>query len=97
MSGRHRKASFVYVCVRILALPWPPPTPCPNQPANPRGLVYDLQVLEEQLGRRGEAVAPLRPTLVRALADVQERVTFRAHTFIMVGIRWREDGTTAPD
>ncbi len=42
------------------------------------------QVLEEQLGRRGEAVAPLRPTLVRALADVQERVTFRAHTFIRV-------------
>ncbi len=42
------------------------------------------QVLEEQLGRRGEAVAPLRPTLVRALADVQERVTFRAHTLIKV-------------
>ena len=44
------------------------------------------EVLDEQLGRRGEAVAPLRPTLVRALADVQERVTFRAHTFIRVRI-----------
>ena len=45
-----------------------------------------VQVLEEQLGRRGEAVAPLRPTLGRALADVQERVTFRAQTFIKVRI-----------
>ena len=48
---------------------------------------YVTQVLEEQLERRGEAVAPLRQTLARALADVQERVTFRAHTFIRVRTR----------
>ena len=40
------------------------------------------QVLEEQLGRRGDAVAPLRPVLLRTLADVQERLTFRAQAFI---------------
>ena len=37
-----------------------------------------LQVLEEQLGRRGDAVAPLEPMLQRTLADIQERLTFRA-------------------
>lgn len=42
------------------------------------------QVLEEQLGRRGDAVAPLRPVLKRILADVQERLTFRAQAFIKV-------------
>ena len=42
------------------------------------------QVLEEQLGRRGDAVAPLRPVLRRILADVQERLTFRAQAFIKV-------------
>ena len=41
-----------------------------------------VQVLEEQLGRRGDAVAPLRPVLLRTLADVQERLTFRAQAFI---------------
>ncbi|BDA42423.1 Conserved oligomeric Golgi complex subunit 3 [Coccomyxa sp. Obi] len=48
------------------------------------GLVDILQheVLEEQLGRRGDAVAPLRPVLLRILADVQERLTFRAQAFI---------------
>ena len=42
------------------------------------------QVLEEQLGRRGDAVAPLRPVLRRILADVQERLTFIAQAFIKV-------------
>ena len=42
------------------------------------------QVLEEQLGRRGDAVAPLRPVLRRILADIQERLTFRAQAFIKV-------------
>ena len=42
------------------------------------------QVLEEQLGRRGDAVAPLRPVLLRTVADVQERLTFRAQAFIKV-------------
>ncbi|EIE20882.1 Sec34-domain-containing protein [Coccomyxa subellipsoidea C-169] len=48
------------------------------------GLVDILQheVLEEQLGRRGDAVAPLRPVLLRTLADIQERLTFRAQAFI---------------
>ena len=36
------------------------------------------------MGRRGEVVAPLRPALLRTLADVQERLTFRAHAFIKV-------------
>jgi len=40
--------------------------------------------LEEQLGRRGDAVAPLRPVLLRTLADVQQRLTFRAQAFIKV-------------
>ena len=41
-------------------------------------------MLEEQLGRRGDAVAPLRPVLRRILADIQERLTFRAQAFIKV-------------
>jgi hypothetical protein len=43
-----------------------------------------VQVVEEQMGRRGEAVHPLRPVLHRTLADVQERLTFRAQAFIKV-------------
>lgn len=38
------------------------------------------EVLEEELGRRGESVAGLKPTIVRILADVQERLTFRSQT-----------------
>lgn len=44
--------------------------------------ILKVEVLEEQLGRRGEAVAPLEPTLYRILADVQERLTYRAQTYI---------------
>ena len=43
---------------------------------------FSVQVLEEQLGRRGDAVAPLRPVLLRTLADVQQRLTFRVQAFI---------------
>lgn len=43
-----------------------------------------MQVLGEQLGRRGDAVAPLRPMLGRTLADVRHRLVFRAHAFIKV-------------
>lgn len=43
-----------------------------------------VQVLEEGMGRRGEAVQPLVPVLHRTLADVQERLTFRAQAFIKV-------------
>lgn len=49
-------------------------------------MVSCWQVLEEQLGRRGDAVAPLRPVLLRTLADIQERLTFRAQAFIKVAI-----------
>lgn len=38
------------------------------------------EVLEEELGRRGDSVAGLKPTILRILADVQERLTFRAQT-----------------
>ncbi len=44
--------------------------------------MHPVQVLEEQLGRRGNAVVPLRPVLLRILADIQERLTFRAQAFI---------------
>lgn len=49
---------------------------------HPRRRLSLHQVLEEQLGRRGDAVAPLRPVLRRILADIQERLTFRAQAFI---------------
>ena len=42
------------------------------------------QVLEEQLGRRGDAVAPLEPMLQRTLADIQERLTFRAQVGVPI-------------
>lgn len=43
-----------------------------------------MQVVEEGLARRGEAVAALLPIVVRSLADVQERLTFRTQAFIKV-------------
>ncbi|XP_073043896.1 conserved oligomeric Golgi complex subunit 3-like isoform X3 [Primulina eburnea] len=47
-------------------------------------LVYILkvEVLGEQLKRRGESLVGLRPTLERILADAHERLTFRARTYI---------------
>lgn len=50
----------------------------------PLSVASALQVLGEQLGRRGDVVAPLRPMLNRTLADVRHRLVFRAHTFIKV-------------
>lgn len=44
--------------------------------------ILRLEVMEEQLGRRGDAVAPLEPMLQRTLADIQERLTFRAQAFV---------------
>ena len=68
--------------------------------------IVRAEVLEEQLGRRGEAVAGLRPTVQRLLADIQERLIFRAHAFMRdevrggyrpygysIGGRGREGGT----
>ena len=40
------------------------------------------EILEEQLARRGESAAGLRPMVMRTLADVQERVSFRMHTYL---------------
>lgn len=40
------------------------------------------EMLDEQLSRRGESVAGLRPIILRTLADVQERLTFRAQTYM---------------
>ncbi|XP_057864087.2 conserved oligomeric Golgi complex subunit 3 isoform X1 [Cryptomeria japonica] len=44
--------------------------------------ILKSEVLEEQLVRRGESVAGLRPTVLRILADVHERLTFRAQTHV---------------
>lgn len=45
-----------------------------------------VQILEEQMDRRGEALTLLRPVLQRTIADVQHRLTFRAQAFIKVCI-----------
>ncbi|KAK6945655.1 Conserved oligomeric Golgi complex, subunit 3, partial [Dillenia turbinata] len=44
--------------------------------------ILKVEVLGEQLSRRGESLAGLRPTLQRILADVHERLTFRARTHV---------------
>ncbi|XP_031104635.1 conserved oligomeric Golgi complex subunit 3 isoform X2 [Ipomoea triloba] len=44
--------------------------------------ILKVEVLGEQVSRRGESLAGLRPTLDRVLADVHERLTFRARTYI---------------
>uniref|UniRef100_A0A7N1A554 Conserved oligomeric Golgi complex subunit 3 n=1 Tax=Kalanchoe fedtschenkoi TaxID=63787 RepID=A0A7N1A554_KALFE len=44
--------------------------------------ILNVEVLGEQVSRRSESLAGLRPTLHRILADVHERLTFRARTYI---------------
>ncbi|KAF5198333.1 Conserved oligomeric golgi complex subunit [Thalictrum thalictroides] len=44
--------------------------------------ILKAEVLGEQLSKRSESLAGLRPTLHRVLADVHERLTFRARTHI---------------
>ncbi|KAJ3677133.1 hypothetical protein LUZ60_002857 [Juncus effusus] len=44
--------------------------------------ILKVEVLGEQLSRRGESVVGLRPTLQRILADIHERLTFCARTHI---------------
>ncbi|WOK92079.1 conserved oligomeric Golgi complex subunit 3 [Canna indica] len=44
--------------------------------------ILKVEVLGEQLSRRGESLAGLRPTLERILADIHERLTFCARTHI---------------
>lgn len=44
--------------------------------------ILKVEVLGEQPARQSEPLAGLRPTLQRILADVNERLTFRARTYI---------------
>ncbi|KAJ6823791.1 conserved oligomeric Golgi complex subunit 3-like [Iris pallida] len=44
--------------------------------------ILKVEVLGEQLSRRGESLARLRPTLQRILADIHERLTFCARTHV---------------
>ncbi|MCL7041568.1 hypothetical protein MKW94_006755, partial [Papaver nudicaule] len=44
--------------------------------------ILKVKVLGEQLSARSDSLAGLRPTLERILADVHERLTFRARTHI---------------
>ncbi|KAB1227077.1 Conserved oligomeric Golgi complex subunit 3 [Morella rubra] len=44
--------------------------------------ILKVEALGEQLNRRSESLAGLRPTLQRILADVHERLTFRSRTYI---------------
>lgn len=44
--------------------------------------ILKVEVLGEQLTQQGESLVGLRPTLQRILADVHERLTFRARTHI---------------
>ena len=59
--------------------------PCCNE--HPAGLEpLGVQILEEQLERRGEALSSLHGVLLRTVADVQHRLTFRAQAFIKVPV-----------
>ncbi|KHF97405.1 Conserved oligomeric Golgi complex subunit 3 [Gossypium arboreum] len=53
--------------------------------------ILKVEVLGEQLSRRSESLAGLRPTLERILADIHERLTFRARTHI------RDEADANPD
>ncbi|GMJ07578.1 Conserved Oligomeric Golgi Complex 3 [Hibiscus trionum] len=44
--------------------------------------ILKVEVLGEQLSRKSESLAGLRPTLERILEDIHERLTFRARTHI---------------
>lgn len=44
--------------------------------------ILKVEVLGEQLSRHSESLAGLRPTLQRILADIHERLTFCARTYI---------------
>eukprot|EP00897_Mesotaenium_endlicherianum_P000101 jgi/Mesen1/10091/ME000074S09433 len=44
--------------------------------------ILRAEVLDEQLQRRGDTCAGLRPTVMRTLADVQERLIFRGQTYM---------------
>ncbi|KAK9101646.1 hypothetical protein Scep_025076 [Stephania cephalantha] len=44
--------------------------------------ILKIEVLGEQLSKRSDSLAGLQPTLHRILADIRERLTFRARTHI---------------
>ncbi|CAI7897955.1 unnamed protein product [Closterium sp. NIES-54] len=44
--------------------------------------IVHADLLHHHLPRRGEWVAALRPTIARILADLRQRLIFRAHTFM---------------
>ncbi|KAL4557910.1 hypothetical protein LXL04_036104 [Taraxacum kok-saghyz] len=44
--------------------------------------ILKIEVIGEHLSRRSESLAGIRPTLDRILADIYERLTFRARTHI---------------
>ncbi|KAL4556348.1 hypothetical protein LXL04_038997 [Taraxacum kok-saghyz] len=44
--------------------------------------ILKIEVIGEHLSRRSESFAGIRPTLDRILADIHERLTFRAQTHI---------------
>ncbi|KAL4564817.1 hypothetical protein LXL04_028889 [Taraxacum kok-saghyz] len=44
--------------------------------------ILKIEVIGEHLSRRSESLAGIRPTLDRILADIHERLTFRARTHI---------------
>ncbi|KMZ62257.1 hypothetical protein ZOSMA_47G00480 [Zostera marina] len=44
--------------------------------------ILKVEVIGEQLSKRSESLAGLRPTLLRILEDIHERLTFRARTYI---------------
>lgn len=44
--------------------------------------ILKSEVMDDQMGRRGDAVAAVRPFIQRTLADVQERLIFRAQAYI---------------
>nr|XP_012466502.1 unnamed protein product [Gossypium raimondii] len=44
--------------------------------------ILKVEVLGEQLSRKSESLVGLRPSLERILADIHERLTFRARTYI---------------
>ncbi|KAG0477659.1 hypothetical protein HPP92_012378 [Vanilla planifolia] len=44
--------------------------------------ILRVEVIADQLNRRGESLAGLRPILQRILADINERLTFCARTYI---------------
>ena len=50
-------------------------------------------MLEEDVQRKGDAVAAMRPVLGQTLADIQARLIFRAEAFIKVAQELNSQGS----